>query len=212
VTHCDSELAIIIDDPRAHSDPSASILQKYNDERIEAISLQISLAEAKEVKETASAGRAMSEEALRKRKTREQKKELEKAKAAAAADPTEDPTSLFVPESSVHMSEPSVAQPSSTPAPATPAYTVIVPPSSSSLPWYTPQASTHTTLASARTAGVWTYPSTLHERAKCGVFRGLWGKGYFMGGGIKFGGDYLVYPGSYLYLLALHLHDQVLID
>jgi len=190
VTRCDSELAIIIDDPRAHSGPSAPILQKYNDERIEAINLQISLAEAKEA---TSAGRAMSEEALRKRKTREQRKELERAKAAATADSTEGPTSLFVPESSAHTNEPSIVPPTST----TPAYTVKVPSSSSSLPWYTSQTSTYTTLASARTACVWTYPSTLHERAKCGVFRGLWGKGYFMGGGIKFGGDYLVYPGSY---------------
>ncbi|KIM80807.1 hypothetical protein PILCRDRAFT_822087 [Piloderma croceum F 1598] len=192
----ETELAIIIDDPRAHSGPSAPILQKYNDERIEAINLQISLVEAREAKEAASAGRAMSEEALRKRKTREQRKELERAKAAAAADSTESHTSLFVPDSSAHTSEPSVPQPSPTPAPTTPAYTVIVPPSSSSLPWYAPQTRTHTTLASARTAGVWTYPKTLHERAKCGVFRGLWGKGYFMGGGIKFGGDYLVYPGD----------------
>lgn len=175
------ELAVIIDDPYGHPDPSPTTLLKYNDERIQNINLHISLVEAKEAKETTSTGRAMSDEALRIRKAREQKKALEKAKAAGAS--TERSDSLFMPESS------------SSPTPATPAYTVAVPSSSSALQWYAPHKGTHTTLAGARAAGVWTHPSTLHERAKCGVFAGLWEQGFFMGGGIKFGGDYLVYPG-----------------
>ena len=200
--HPSPELAIIIDDPSAHSDPSTLTLQKYNNERIEAINLQILLVEAKEAKETASAGRAMSEEAIRKRKVREQRKELERAEAAAFAASTEGPVSLFVPEASASTSEPSFAQ-APTPAPSTPSYTVTIPASSSSLPWYTPYARMYSTLAGAGTAGVWTYPSTLHERAKCGVFKGLWEQGYFMGGGIKFGGDYLVYPGAYYFIYLL---------
>lgn len=184
-----SELAVMIDDPHAHPDPSASTLQKYNDERSEAAAIQISLAEAKEAKE---AGRAMSEEAIRKRKEREQKKALQKVKATSS----ESPESLFDPDPSTSVPAQTANNP--TTATSTAAYTVVVPSSSSSLPWYAPQSSTYTTLARARTAGVWTYPSTLHERARCGVFRGLWEQGYFMGGGIKFGGDYLVYPGEYI--------------
>jgi tRNA-splicing endonuclease subunit Sen34 len=74
-------------------------------------------------------------------------------------------------------------------------YTISIPASSSSLEWY--QAFTiFTTLSSAREAGVWTYPSTLSERARCGVFQDLWKQGNFIGGGIKFGGEYLIYPGK----------------
>lgn len=186
---CPSELAVIIDDPCAHPEPSISALQKYNNELSEAANIQISLVEAKEAKE---AGRAMSEEAVRKRKEREQKKALEKANIASS----DSPESPFVPESSTSISSQAGAQPSNPTTPAAPAYTIVVPASSASLPWYDPQMSTYTTLARARTAGIWTYPSTLHERARCGVFRGLWQQGYFMGGGIKFGGDYLVYPGE----------------
>ena len=77
-------------------------------------------------------------------------------------------------------------------------YTISISASSSSLEWYSPNQAlaTHTTLSSAREAGVWTFPSTLAERARCGVFKDLWEQGYFMGGGIKFGGEYLVYPGE----------------
>jgi tRNA-splicing endonuclease subunit Sen34 len=183
---------VIVDDPRAHPEPSISTLQKYGNERNEAINLRISLVEAKEAKE-ATSGRATSEEAFLKRKARE-RKALEKAKAAAA--PTDSSDLLFTPESCASASEPPVTK--SSPAPAVPAYTVTVPATSSSLPWYAPHKTTYTTLAGARTEGVWIYPSTPHERAKCGVFRELWQQGYFMGGGIKFGGDYLIYPGWFL--------------
>jgi hypothetical protein len=51
-------------------------------------------------------------------------------------------------------------------------------------------------LDAARAAHVWSYPSNAEERARCEVFRDLWEKGYYMGGGSKFGGDWLVYPGA----------------
>ncbi|TEB36219.1 tRNA-intron endonuclease catalytic domain-like protein [Coprinellus micaceus] len=52
------------------------------------------------------------------------------------------------------------------------------------------------TIEAARQAGIWDYPANLQERARCGVFRGLWDQGYYMGVGIRFGGEYLVYPGD----------------
>lgn len=195
-----SELAAIIDDPRAHPEPSTSALKKYGDERIEAINLHIALMEAKETKQATSNGRAMSDEALQKRKAREQKKALERTRSATAALTGSDV--LFAPDSPGSAGGPSAENPAFSPPPTTPAYTVTIPPSSSFIPWYTPGENTYATLAGACTAGVWTYPSTQHERAKCGVFRGLWEQGYFMGGGIKFGGDFLIYPGLHLCLLA----------
>lgn len=114
------------------------------------------------------------------------------------------------------------ALPSSSPAPTTTIRTtnhfVTIPATSSSLPWYpmsdksssfakaSPVTASllshsheHSTLESARDAGLWTYPATLEERARCAVFRDLHEKGYWMGGGLRFGGDWLVYPGQHSY-------------
>lgn len=129
----------------------------------------------------------MSDEALRKRKARQDKKAQQSVKVLAASE--ECAECISVPE------PPTVVPVASDSSAVAPLYTVTVPASSSSLPWYAPSQSIYTTIESARTAGVWVYPSTPHERAKCGVFKGLWESGYFLGCGIKFGGDYLVYPG-----------------
>jgi tRNA-splicing endonuclease subunit Sen34 len=82
-------------------------------------------------------------------------------------------------------------------------YTVSVPTTSDAFAWYDsndddPARHTYTyeTLDAARAADVWNYPSNAEERARCEVFRDLWEKGYYMGGGSKFGGDWLVYPGA----------------
>lgn len=184
---------MFVDDSRAHPDPSLSIIQGYNDKRIAEINLQISLAEAKGTKEANTAGRAMSEEAVQKRKAREQRRVLEKAKSAATAGNQHLEGFLNPHDASTNISH---TMESELPASSAPAYTVTVPASSISLPWYTAQESIYPMISQAKKAGVWNYPSTLHERARCGVFRGLWEQGYFMGGGIKFGGDYLVYPGA----------------
>jgi len=89
-----------------------------------------------------------------------------------------------------------ISKPSSS---STTPYTIVIPASSTSLPWYNPplqKPTIYTTISSARTAGIWSYPSTLSERARCGVFKSLHAQGYFMGVGIRFGGEYLVYPGD----------------
>jgi tRNA intron endonuclease, catalytic C-terminal domain len=92
-------------------------------------------------------------------------------------------------------------------------YTVSVPTTSDAFAWYNydddddggdgddgrqqrRRPHTYETLDAARDAGVWCYPASANERARCEVFRDLWEKGYYMGGGIKFGGDWLVYPGA----------------
>ena len=55
---------------------------------------------------------------------------------------------------------------------------------------------TYETLEAARAAHVWSYPSNAEESAGWEVFRDLWEKRYYMGGGSKFCGDWLVYPGA----------------
>ena len=88
-------------------------------------------------------------------------------------------------------------------------YTISVPTTSDAFAWYNNndddddngndgggqwrRRHTYDTLDAARDAGVWDYPACAHERARCEVFRDLWEKGYYMGGGTKFGGDWLVY-------------------
>ncbi|CAG5124844.1 unnamed protein product [Candidula unifasciata] len=42
----------------------------------------------------------------------------------------------------------------------------------------------------------WAYPSTEREVLRYHVFKDLWGKGFFLTSGVKFGGDFLVYPGD----------------
>lgn len=54
----------------------------------------------------------------------------------------------------------------------------------------------HETLSSAKRAGDWVYPETKKERAKCAVFEDLQKRGYYMGKGLRFGGDFVVYPGE----------------
>lgn len=70
--------------------------------------------------------------------------------------------------------------------------------SSSSLPWFNPtsESITYSTLESAAAVGLFNYPATALQKVKCKVFEDLWKKGFFLGGGLKFGGDFLIYPGE----------------
>ncbi|KAJ7694205.1 hypothetical protein B0H17DRAFT_866661, partial [Mycena rosella] len=181
----ENELAVLVDDPKAHIEPSVAELQRWNAQEKEfAERLLAQLAAA------AKDSPGMSEEAVKKRKERE----LKKAAKASAGAALED--SLFAPPPPESAAVPP-------PAPGDGQYTVVIPASSTSFEWYDDSASQFTTIQSAKAAGIWEYPTTLFERAKCGVFRGLWEQGMYMGGGIKFGGDYLVYPGD---PLRYHAH------
>ncbi|XP_065898297.1 tRNA-splicing endonuclease subunit Sen34-like [Dysidea avara] len=42
----------------------------------------------------------------------------------------------------------------------------------------------------------WSFPQTPQEELHYKVFRDLWTKGYYLTAGLKYGGDYLVYPGD----------------
>ncbi|KAF7295063.1 tRNA-splicing endonuclease subunit Sen34 [Mycena indigotica] len=176
----ENDAVVLVDDPKAHIQPSLDQLKHWASEDKQSALLQITQA--------ASASKdapPLSEEAARKRKEREAKKAA-KARQAASND-------IMAPE----QEEP---PPSSQ---LDGLYTVLIPATTSSHEWYNDSACGYTTLAEAKAAGIWSYPSDLHERAKCGVFRGLWEQGMYIGIGIKFGGDYLVYPGD---PLRYHAH------
>ncbi|KZT11207.1 tRNA-intron endonuclease catalytic domain-like protein [Laetiporus sulphureus 93-53] len=191
----EKQLAVLVDDLTAHRTPSIETLKGWNEERAESARLQIAAAE--EDAQDRPAKYVLSEDALRKRKEREERRAAAaKAKALAEGEDIVDPSilaSTSAPQNQAVMTE---RPPNSAANNVTPPYTITLPASSSSLQWYDTEGCTYTSIEDARAAGVWTYPADLHERAKCGVFRDLWEKGYFMGGGIKFGGDFLVYPGD----------------
>ncbi|KAF9650918.1 tRNA-intron endonuclease catalytic domain-like protein [Thelephora ganbajun] len=176
----DKELAVLIDDPAAHSSPELVALERWNSEWKELIQKQISALEAKDARDH-SKDRSTSEKAQQKREQREARR------AAAIANKIDTDAGPVA-----------VKDPIQAPRPpqTVPAYTIVVPGTSTSFSWYTPAPHTYTTIQAAKDAGIWSYPSDLTERAKCAVFRDLWDKGYYMGGGLKFGGDYLVYPGD----------------
>ena len=186
----------MIDDPNAHAPPSPEALANWNAAREISARHQIAVAEAEKQSEKATK-LATSEEAIRKRKEREEKRAAAaRAKALAEGLPIDEAP---VPSPVSALVEDRPATPSKA---AAHTFNVTVPASSSELEWYTPNTLAYTTLEAAREAGIWSYPATSYERAKCRVYQDLWEKGNFMGGGIKFGGDFLVYPG----MLQVRIH------
>lgn len=84
-------------------------------------------------------------------------------------------------------------------------YSYLTPGTSSNSDWYQPsssnqqgyKATAHLTLSSAAKAGIWNFPANRRDRALCAAFEALHAKGYYMGVGLRFGGDFVVYPGEY---------------
>lgn len=150
----------------------------------------------------------MSEDAVRKRKLREEKRAAAALAKSIAEGGEERPSDSSVVVPAVSESFP----PTSTPETANlseATYTVTIPAGSAShLAWYSAQEYTYSTVEAAIEAGIWSYPNDAHERAKCNVFRDLWEQGHYMGGGIRFGGDYLVYPGTFIQFF-LYLRQQL---
>lgn len=186
-------------DPAAHHPATPTQLESWDAQRQHSISQQIRDAERRKGEDRAAiavAGSASETTAQKKRAEREARRQRRQQLAEAAAAAEDDAGSAAVIERPVVTDAPSSPSPSSQPPANTTVYTVAVPTTSDAFAWYTPGAHTYETLDAAREAGVWTYPATKEERARCEVFRDLWEKGYYLGGGGKFGGDWLVYPGA----------------
>lgn len=183
MTFISIDAAVLIDDPKAHLPPTKAQLLEWKASQNESKLQQLAAQQAKEA-DAVVLSKSMSEDAIRKRKEREAKR----AAIAAAKALSED---------SVHNPPPPPPPPAPTTSTETAGlfYNILIPATSTDMTWYAADSQSYSTLDEAREAGIWDYPSNLHERAKCGVFRSLWEQGYFMGRGITFGGDYLVYPG-----------------
>lgn len=183
---------MLVNDPSAHQPATTTQLQTYESARIESSRQQIAKSEAREIDTT----RSISEAALQKRKEREEKRRLAAASKAQAAG---NEGEIFASESKEgsSFSNTKAEKHSSASLNDKHAYMITIPTSSSSFDWYDTVANVYSTITAAKSAGIWSYPSSSYERARCGVFKALWEQGFYMGIGIKFGGDFLVYPGSW---------------
>ncbi|KAL7414415.1 hypothetical protein BDY24DRAFT_386878 [Mrakia frigida] len=200
-------IAHLIDDPYSVQPPNTIQLAHERSLLLDDIhSQQADIARTEVERRTQSAVMELTpaQKEKRDKRIRDKEEKLRLAKEAAGEEPD-----VFAPSqpqpptpSSSSTTTPNTLPTSSTsptshlPIALSQAYMLETPSLSSPLPYYDPSAVTYTTLDAAREAGVWTYPSNLDERARSGVFRALWERGYFMGVGIKFGGGFLVYPGD----------------
>lgn len=193
-----------MDDPSAHKQPSPSQLQKWSEEQKESARSQIAAIESKS---SSSSAKANTEEAQTKRREREERRRAQQTALQDVEDslhtpPTPSTTAEATSTSPAASGPKDPSQSSSVP------YTIVVPAPSSSLEWYDPLPYSYTTIAAAHEAGIWDCPANLQERARCGVFRGLWEQGFYMGVGIRFGGEYLVYPGAFLLFIGFQFHNS----
>ena len=213
-----SELATIVHDPAAHHAPTSAQLEAWDVSRRQSIAHQLESGQRGAKGEERRAAAALQDPvAIQKRAEREAARRrrlaeaAEAAEAAAAGETREDAlvassTDKPIPAQTQMQREgenpaPERASSSLAPASTGAVYTVSVPTTSDEFAWYDAAAAhTYETLDAARAADVWNYPATPEDRARCEVFRDLWEKGYYLGGGSKFGGDWLVYPGMHLFL------------
>ncbi|CAB4481704.1 uncharacterized protein OCT59_001910 [Rhizophagus irregularis] len=68
--------------------------------------------------------------------------------------------------------------------------------SSTSFTWYNNNENWFDSINTAKQNNLWIWPSTLKDIQKYKIYSDLWNKGYYITSGIKFGGDYLLYPGD----------------
>lgn len=178
-------MGVIVEDAHAHLSPSLDQLEDWNECRMAEETRSLSIKE--ESKTSLAISKSMSKEALRKRREREERRASPSAEAANANEISESSSGIARIDTKLASSNSDTNTSASR--------SIIIPTSSSCLSWYKPTYNTYNSLDKAREARVWDYPSCPAERARCDVFRALWEKGYYMGSGIKFGGDFLVYPG-----------------
>ncbi|GJN88574.1 hypothetical protein Rhopal_001540-T1 [Rhodotorula paludigena] len=219
-----NKIAVLVDDRAAHRPASTAQAASYASSREGAIAAQREHAYRSEQAHKREMERVHGDKiALKRREKEERRRKEREARGEAAEGEGEGEGGSFqvdVPplkEGAATTGPPAGAGPSSSaPVPVAPPasesdsaaaplpdlsshpYTIIIEPRSTSFAWYDPSfpSVTYSTLEAASEAGVWSYPQTPLQEARCRVFEDLWRKGYYMGGGLRFGGDFLVYPGD----------------
>ncbi|GAA5885454.1 hypothetical protein JCM6882_009626 [Rhodosporidiobolus microsporus] len=205
-----NKIAVLVDDPAAHLPPTLAQSTSYATSRASAIVAQQEATAQNEAERKREFEEKNRDKIEKKRREKEQKKVKERERIEKEGievfvpDLKEGAETTGAPASAeASTSSPSplpVAAPSPAPSASTSSlpYTILIEPRSSPFAWYDPSSAaiTYPTLDDAKAAGVWSYPLTPVQEARCKVFEDLWRRGFYMGGGLRFGGDFLVYPGD----------------
>ncbi|GAA5968223.1 hypothetical protein JCM11641_003777 [Rhodosporidiobolus odoratus] len=213
-----NKLAILVNDPSAHLPPTLAESTSYSTSRASAITAQqeasrLNDLERKREFEAKNRDKIEKKRAEKEKKRKEREDQIRKdglevfvpdlaqgaentgaPAAAASAGASSAPSPLPVASPSQKSTLASATEPPLHLAP----YTILIEPTSSPFAWYDPSAEavSYPTLESAKKAGIWNYPLNPVQDARCKVFEDLWRRGFYMGGGLRFGGDFLVYPGD----------------
>lgn len=191
----EQSICVLVHTPSAFHQrvPSRQEIDRQDQARREHVQgLRVATVEATEEKKQAYANKLKMG---RGDQVEEKRKARRAAKQSEALETSEEASSLFAP--------PPPPSTSTTQDLSKLAYFTAVPATPDATPtrqtWFDPSipgTTLYETLESARQAGIWTYPSTPLERARCATFHHLWSQGMYLGTGSKFGGEFLVYPGD----------------
>ena len=193
----------LVSTPEAFEAPTRSQVAEQDAARQEHVyNLRLSMLSALEEKKKAFSHKAQG---AKQEDIKRQRDERRRAKGKGKPDGDDENVNLFSTETSLAAVEPPSLSANhsddkkdvgNAPFFTTVSATPDVTPSPQS--WFVPRPgeSLFTDLDSARAAGVWIYPENLVERSRCATFRRLWEDGMYLGQGIKFGGEFLGYPGD----------------
>ena len=180
---------ILVDDTKAHNVDGmrGDALNQWHAQRLASILEQRRAAaeEARESKEKWKQQLALSDAAMEKKKSREMRR-------------LQDTVSIDVDEAASLQPDPESKPLDDDAGARNTSHLLTIPSASADLPWHTVRLGDNAfdSLSSAANAGLWRYPSNADQRARCAVFEALRAKGYYMGKGLRFGGDFVVYPGE----------------
>ena len=225
-----TELAVLVADVAAHSTPSASQAAAQNETRLAGIKAQ---QEAYTQQEQEKAAEMQAKYGAQIQKKREEKAEKRRRAAEARlADGLlngEEPEANEQLRANAEQGEAGAEASTSGAATASKSgkdvpYSIVTETATSmdAHPWYTPEPKTLTTLEAGShvpphisliqeiRSALFPFPtlSKSVQMARFKVFEDLWLKGYYMGKGLKFGGDFLCYPGD---PLRFHSHFTAIV-